>query len=141
MERRLAAVFAADIVGYSRLMEADEDDILNRQKSHRIELIDPEIERHRGRIVETTGDGMLIEFASAQDAVLCGTNIQSQMINREAHRDQDNRILYRFGVTIGDLIFEDGDIFGDGVNVAARLEGLVEPGGICIEIVRLSVYL
>ncbi len=132
MERRLAAVLSADMVGYSRLMEADEDGVLVRQKSHRNELIDPEISRWHGRIVKTTGDGMLVEFASAQDAVHCAIEIQTMMARREADQDDDSRIQYRIGINLGDIVFDDGDVFGDGVNVAARLEGLAEPNGICV---------
>ena len=132
MERRLAAVMAADMVGYSRLMEKDEEDILVRQKTHRKELIDPEIARYRGRIVKTTGDGMLAEFSSAQDAVQCAIDIQTGMIRREYDQNDDRRIQYRIGINLGDVVFDDDDIFGDGVNVAARLEGLAEPGGVCI---------
>lgn len=132
MERRLAAVFMADMVGYSRLMEADEDGVLNRQKLHRKELIDPEIERYRGRIVKTTGDGLLAEFASAQDAVRCAIDVQIGMASREANEVEEQRIQYRVGINLGDVVFDDDDIFGDGVNVAARLEGLAEPGGVCI---------
>jgi class 3 adenylate cyclase len=140
MERRLAAVFAADMVGYSRLMEVDEDGVLSRQKSHRNELIDPEISRYRGRLVKTTGDGMLVEFASAQDAVRCAIGIQTGMIDREAHQDEDSRIFYRVGINLGDVVFDENDIFGDGVNVAARLEGLAQPGGVCIsDIVHQTV--
>ena len=132
MERRLAAILAADMVGYSRLMESDEDNVLSRQKSHRRELIDPEIAKCRGRIVKTTGDGMLAEFASAQDAVQCSINIQSGMASREADQDENSRIQYRVGINLGDVVVDGDDIFGDGVNVAARLESLAEPGGVCI---------
>ena len=132
MERRLAAVFVADMVGYSRLMESDEDGVLARQKTHRRQLIDPEISRHRGRIVKTTGDGMLAEFSSAQDAVRCAIDIQTEMTQRETDEDEQRRIKYRVGINHGDVVFDDNDIFGDGVNVAARLEGLAEPGGVCI---------
>lgn len=140
MERRLAAIFAADMVGFSRLMEADEEGTLTRQKSHRRELIDPEIARCRGRIVKTTGDGMLAEFASAQDAVRCAIDIQREMSSREGNQDENNRISYRIGINLGDVVVDDDDIFGDGVNVAARLETLAEPGGVCIsDIVHQTV--
>jgi class 3 adenylate cyclase/pimeloyl-ACP methyl ester carboxylesterase len=140
MERRLAAVMAADIVGFSRLMEIDEEGVLTRQKNHRRELIDPEINRCRGRIVKTTGDGMLAEFTSVQDAVRCAIDIQAGMASREADQDDDRRIQYRVGINLGDVVFDDDDIFGDGVNVASRLEGLAEPGGVCIsDIVHQTV--
>jgi len=140
MGRRLAAILAADMAGYSRLMERDEDGILTRQKAHRRELIDPEIANRGGRIVKTTGDGMLVEFTSAQDAVRCAVDIQTAMSDREGAADEDSRILYRFGVNLGDVIFDDGDVFGDGVNVASRLEGLAKPGGVCIsDIVHQAV--
>ena len=140
MERRLAAIFAADMVGYSRLMEADEDGVLSRQKTLRKQLIDPQITLYRGRIVKTTGDGMLAEFASAQDAVRCAIEIQTEMARHETDTDEDRRIRYRVGINLGDVVFEDGDIYGDGVNVAARLEGLAEPGGVCIsDIVHQTV--
>ncbi|MGI9479881.1 MAG: alpha/beta fold hydrolase [Hyphomicrobiaceae bacterium] len=132
MERRLAAVLAADMVGYSRLIEADEDGTLARQKRHYKELIAPEMECHRGRIVKTTGDGILAEFSSAQDAVRCAIKIQTDMARRESEQHDDRRIQYRIGINLGDVVFDDADIFGDGVNVAARLEGLSEPGGLCI---------
>jgi len=140
MERRLAAILAADMVGYSRLMELDEDGVLSRQKEVRRELIDPQIALHRGRIVKTTGDGMLAEFASAQDAVRCAIDIQTDMASREADEDEERRIRYRVGINLGDVVFEDNDVFGDGVNVAARLEGLAQPGGVCIsDIVHQTV--
>ncbi len=132
MERRLAAILATDMAGYSRLMEADESGIISRQKAHRRELIDPEIERNRGHIVKTTGDGLLVEFASAQDAVRSAIEIQTGMLQRERDRPEDERIQFRVGINVGDVVFDDGDIFGDGVNVASRLEGLAEPGGVCI---------
>jgi class 3 adenylate cyclase/pimeloyl-ACP methyl ester carboxylesterase len=132
MERRLAAIMAADMVGYSRLMEADEEGVLSRQKLLRKELIDQQISLNRGRIVKTTGDGMLVEFTSAQDAVRCAIEIQTDMVKREDNQDEASRIRYRVGINLGDVIVEDDDIYGDGVNVAARLESLAEPGGICI---------
>jgi class 3 adenylate cyclase/pimeloyl-ACP methyl ester carboxylesterase len=132
MERRLAAILATDMYGYSRLMEADEEGVITRQKAHRRELIDPEIERNRGHIVKTTGDGLLVEFASAQDAVRSAIDIQTGMAQRERDRSDDERIQYRVGINVGDVVFDNDDIFGDGVNVAARLEGLAEPGGVCL---------
>ncbi len=108
MERRLAAILAADMAGYSRLMEADEDGIISRQKAHRRELIDPEIERNRGHIVKTTGDGMLVEFASAQDAVRSAIDIQAEMQQRERDRPEDERIQYRVGINVGDVVFDNG---------------------------------
>ncbi|WP_353645102.1 alpha/beta fold hydrolase [Mesorhizobium sp. WSM2239] len=132
MGRRLATIMAADMAGYSRLMEGDEDGVLARQKAHRKELIDPEIANRSGRIVKTTGDGMLAEFASVQEAVRCAVNVQTAMANREGNIPVDRRILYRIGINLCDVIFDEGDIFGDGVNVASRLEGLAQPGGICI---------
>lgn len=132
MERRLAAIFAADMAGYSRLMEQDEDGVLDRQKRHRREIIDPEIANRGGRIVKTTGDGMLVEFSSALDAVRCAIDIQSAMAARQGSTSADGRIDYRIGVNLGDIVIEEGDVFGDGVNVAARLQGLSEPGGVCV---------
>jgi class 3 adenylate cyclase len=122
MDRRLAAILAVDMAGYSRLMEKDEESVLKRQKGHRRELIDPEIGSHGGRIVKTTGDGMLVEFASAQDAVRCAINIQTAMVERERATVTDSRIVYRVGINLGDIIFDEGDVFGDGVNVASRLQ-------------------
>ena len=132
MEQRLSAILAADMVGYSRLMEADELGVLSRQKKYRRELIDPEISRSRGNIVKTTGDGMLATFESVQDAVQCAVKIQQSMNLNETDLDDDQRIRFRVGINLGDVIFDEGDIFGDGVNVAARLEGLAEPGGVCV---------
>ena len=130
--RRLAAILAADVAGYSRLMGADEEGTLERLKAHRRQLIDPKIAEHRGRIVKTTGDGLLVEFASVVDAVRCAAEVQRGMIDREPEVPDERRIRFRIGVNLGDIIADGDDIFGDGVNVAARLEALAEPGGICI---------
>jgi adenylate cyclase len=132
VERRLAAILAADVAGYSRLMGDDEEDTLARLKAHRRELIDPKIAEHHGRIVKTTGDGLLIEFPSIVEAVSCALVVQRAMAERDATMPEIKRIAFRVGVHLGDIIVEDGDIHGDGVNIAARLEGLAEPGGICI---------
>ena len=131
-ERQLAAVVAADIAGYSRLMGADEEGTLARLKACRRDLIDPGIARHRGRIVKTTGDGLLIEFSSPVEAVRWAVETQQGMIERNADVPEDRRILFRIGINLGDVIIEDRDLFGDAVNIAARLESLAEPGGICI---------
>lgn len=131
-ERRLAAVLAADMVGFSRLMEADEAGTLARLKTHRIELIDPAIAKNHGRIIKTTGDGMLVEFHSVVDAVLCAAEIQSRMGRRNADVPPPRWMQFRIGINLGDVIVDQNDIFGDGVNVASRLEALAEPGGICI---------
>ena len=130
--RKLAAILAADVAGYSRLMGADEEGTLAQLKAHRRALVDPKIAEHRGRIVKTTGDGMLVEFASVVDALRCAVEVQRGMAERNAEVPQDRRIEFRVGIHQGDIIIEEGDIFGDGVNVAARLEGLAEPGGICV---------
>src|SRR5499427_3718960 len=130
--RRLAAILAADVVGYSRLMGADEEGTHERLKAHRQTLVDPKIAEHRGRIVKTTGDGMLAEFQSVVDAVRCAAEVQRGMIDREPQLPDEQRIKFRIGINLGDVIAERGDIFGDGVNVAARLEALAEPGGICV---------
>ena len=130
--RRLAAILAADVAGYSRLMGADEEGTHERLTAHRRELVDPKIAEHHGRIVKTTGDGILAEFASVVDAVRCAAELQRAMIDHEAGMPEDRRIRFRIGVNLGDVIVEEHDIFGDGVNVAARLEALAEPGGICI---------
>ena len=132
MERRLAAILAAEMVGYSRLMEHDEEGVLKRQKAHRREMIDPKIASCSGRIVKTTGDGMLVEFASVQDAVRCAIDIQGAMAERESANAPDSRIIYRIGINLGDIVFDEGDVFGDGVNIAARLEGISVPGGVCV---------
>ena len=132
VERRLAAIMAADVVSYSRLMGADEVGTLRTLKSHRRDLIDPAIAGHRGRIVKTTGDGLLVEFASVVDAVACAVAIQRGILSRNAEQPEDKRILLRIGINVGDIIIDGGDIFGDGVNVAARLETLCEPGGLYI---------
>ena len=132
MDRRLAAVLAADVAGYSRLMGANEEDTLARLKGVRKTLVDPAIASHRGRIVKTTGDGMLVEFASAVDAVRGAVEVQSGMAKQNASVPQDQRIEFRIGIHVGDIIVDDSDIFGDGVNIAARLEGIAEPGGVCM---------
>src|SRR6202047_4976793 len=131
-ERRLAAVLAADMVGYSRLMEVDETGTLARLKTHRIELIDPAIAKNRGRIITTTGDGMRVECHSVAEAVLCAAEIQRRMARRNTDVSPARWMQFRIGINLGDVIVEVDDIFGDGVNVAARLETLAEPGGICV---------
>ena len=130
--RRLAAILAADVVGYSRLMGEDEEGTHARLKAHFRELVDPKIAEHRGRIVKNTGDGLLAEFPSVVNAVRCAVEVQRGMIDREPDVPEECRIRFRIGVNLGDVIVEEHDIFGDGVNVAARLEALAEPGGICI---------
>jgi TolB-like protein/class 3 adenylate cyclase len=132
VERRLAAILAADVVGYSRLMGLDEAGTLRRVRDHRRELIDPEIAEHKGRIVKTTGDGILIEFPSVVEAVACAVAVQRGMAERNADTAEQQRIVFRVGVNLGDIIVDGDDIHGDGVNVAARLEGIAEPGGICV---------
>jgi len=131
-ERRLAAILAADVAGYSRLMGADEEGTLAALKAIRAELGDPKLAEHRGRIVKTTGDGMLVEFASVVDAVRCAVEVQQGMAERNADVPAERRIEFRIGINLGDIISDAGDIYGDGVNVAARLEALAEPGGICV---------
>jgi adenylate cyclase len=132
VERRLAAILAADVAGYSRLMGADEEATLARLKAVRRELADPKVKEHRGRIVKTTGDGLLLEFASVVDAVRCAVEVQREMAERNADVPPDRRIELRMGINVGDIIKDGRDIHGDGVNVAARLEALAEPGGICV---------
>jgi adenylate cyclase len=132
IERRLAAILAADVAGYSRLIGAAEEATLNQLKAIRAELIDPTIHEHRGRIVKTTGDGLLVEFASVVDALRCAVEMQRAAAERNAGIPADLRLDFRVGIHQGDIVVEDGDILGDGVNIAARLEGLAEPGGICV---------
>jgi adenylate cyclase len=131
-ERKLAAILAADVVGYSRLVGDDEAGTIARLKALRKDFIEPLIAEHHGRVVKLMGDGALVEFASAVDAVECAVAIQKDVTEREAAIPENRRIAFRIGINVGDIIVEDGDILGDGVNVAARLEGLAEPGGICI---------
>jgi adenylate cyclase len=132
VERRLAAIFAGDVAGYSRLMSQDEAGTLARLRALRRELVDPKIAEHKGRIVKTTGDGILIEFPSVVEAVACAVAIQRGINERSAEILADQRIEFRIGINLGDVIVEEGDIYGDGVNIAARLEALAEPGGICV---------
>jgi len=132
MERRLAAILAADVVGYSRLIREDEAGTLAALKAHREELIEPKVDERKGRIVKLMGDGILVEFPSAVEAVQCAVEIQHLISDRNAGVPEESRVAYRIGINIGDIVVEDDDIYGDGVNVAARLEGLAEPGGICV---------
>jgi TolB-like protein len=132
VERRLAAILAADVAGYSRLIEADEEGTLGQLKTLRAEVVDPKIAEHRGRIVKTTGDGLLVEFVSVVDALRCAAELQAAMAETNVALPPERCIAFRIGIHQGDIVVEDGDIFGDGVNVAARLEGLAEPGGICV---------
>src|SRR3954451_6935441 len=130
--RRLVAILAADVAGYSRLIGADEESTLDRLRSIRSKVIDPKITEYRGRVFKTTGDGLLVEFASVIDALRCATEWQRAMAERYTGIPVDDRIEFRIGINVGDVVVEDDDIFGDGVNIAARLEGLAEPGGICV---------
>jgi adenylate cyclase len=132
VERKLTTILAADVAGYSRLIGADEEGTLARLGAMRRDLIDPEIAAHQGRIVKTTGDGLLVEFASVVGAVRCAVAVQRAMEVREAPLPEDRRVIFRVGINLGDIVVEDGDIFGDGVNIAARLEGIADPGGICL---------
>src|ERR1700736_2726900 len=131
-ERRLSAILATDVAGYSRLMGADEEGTHERLRAHRRDLVHPKIKEHRGRVVKNTGDGLLAEFPSVVDAVRCAAEVQSGMAERNAAVPAPQRLEFRIGINLGDVIVEEHDIFGDGVNVAARLEALAEPGGICI---------
>ncbi len=132
MERRLAAILAADVVGYSRLMGEDEVGTLERLKTLRRKLVKPKIAERGGRIVKLMGDGLLAEFPSVVEAVQCAIDIQQEVTEREPDISDDRRIWLRIGINLGDIIVEGSDIYGDGVNVAARLEALAEPGGICV---------
>jgi adenylate cyclase len=132
VNRRLAAIFAGDVAGYGRLMGVDDEGTLRQLKAHRKELVDPKITEHRGHIVKTTGDGMLVEFVSVVDAVRCAVDIQRGMVERNVEVPADRRIEFRIGINVGDIILDGDDIFGDGVNVAARLEALADPGGIMV---------
>src|SRR5438094_8114325 len=132
VERRLTAILAADVSGYSRLMGRDEEGTLTALKVLRKSLIDPKIEHHRGRIVKTTGDGALVEFASAVDAVRCAIEIQQAMAERNAAIPEERRIEFRIGINVGDIIIDEGDIYGDGVNIADRVEARAAPGAICL---------
>src|SRR6266480_1734610 len=132
VERRLAAILAADVAGYSRLVGADEEGTLAALTALRRELAHPKIKEHRGRIVKTTGDGLLVEFASVVDAVRCAVEVQREMTERNTGVPAERRIEFRIGINLGDIIIDKRDIYGDGVNVAARLEALAEPGGICV---------
>ena len=139
IQRRLAAILAADVVGYSRLMGADEEGTLAALKVLRREVADLKIKEHRGRIVKTTGDGLLVEFASVVDAVRCAVEVQREMAERNASVPAERLIEFRIGINLGDIIIDKRDIYGDGVNVAARLEALAEPGGICVSRVGEAV--
>jgi len=132
MERRLAAILAADVVGYSRLVRADEEGTLAAFAQLRADLIDPQIARHRGRIFKLMGDGMLVEFASVVDAVRCAADLQRLLSAHNAALPIDKRLEFRIGINLGDVVIDGADIHGDGVNVAARLESLAEPGGVCV---------
>src|SRR5262245_64076901 len=132
MERRLTAIFAADVAGYSRLVGVDEEGTIDRLGAHRHELIEPKIAEHQGRLVKTTGDGVLAEFASPVKAVRCAIDVQHGMAARNADIPEGQRIEFRIGINLGDIMVEDGDIYGDGVNVAARLENIAEPGTVYI---------
>ncbi len=130
--RKLAAILAADVAGYSRLMGADEEGTLERLKAHQREVIDAKIAEHHGRVARRTGDGMLVEFASVVDAVRCAVDMQQRMRERNADVSSDQRIEFRIGINLGDIIIDGDDIHGDGVNIAARLEAMADPGAVCL---------
>ena len=140
VDRRLAAVLAADVAGYGRLMGTDEEGTLAHLKTLRKTIVDPTIAAHRGRIVKTTGDGMLVEFASAVDAARCAVEVQRSMAEQNSAVPQDQRIEFRIGIHVGDIIFDGDDIFGDGVNIAARLEGIAEPGGVACPMMPIGRF-
>ncbi len=131
-QRRLAAILAADVAGYSRLMGADEEGTIAALRAHRVDIIDPKLEQFHGRITNTAGDSLLIEFSSAADALRCAIQVQADITARNRDIDPDRRLAFRMGLNVGDVIGQGGDLLGDGVNIAARLEGLAEPGGICL---------
>src|SRR5262245_22941614 len=131
-QRRLAAILAADVVGYSRLMEVDEAGTLAALKARRRDVLEPLVGKHQGRVFKVTGDGVLIEFASAVNAVQCAVELQQGMATANEGQPEDRQILLRIGVNLGDVIVEGGDRYGDGVNIAARLESIAEPGGVLI---------
>ena len=131
-ERRLAAILAADVAGYSRLMGQDEQRTVAALRSHRHEVIDPKLAEHRGRLVNTAGDSVLAEFPSVLDAVRCAVEVQQALETRNTDVPQDQRIVFRIGINVGDVIFQDGEVYGDGVNIAARLEQLAEPGAVFV---------
>src|SRR6266702_4326325 len=132
VERRLTAILAADVAAYSRLTGLDEEGTHAQLQDHLRSLVDPKIAEHRGRVVKNTGDGLLAEFSSVVDAVRCAVDVQRGMAERNADVPQEKWIEFRIGINVGDVMLDHGDIFGDGVNVAVRLEGVAEPGGICI---------
>jgi adenylate cyclase len=134
VERRLSAILAADIAGFSRLVGLDEEGTVAQLKALRSALLDPKIDEHRGRIVKTTGDGFLAQFASVVDAVRCAVEVQRRMLEKNAETPEEKRLEFRMGINVGDVIMDGGDIYGDGVNVAARLEGLAAPGGLCVSL-------
>ena len=132
LQRRLAAILAADVVGYSRLMEMDEEGTLSALKARRKEIVSPLVAQHQGRVFKVTGDGIMVEFASAVNAVQCAIDLQQAMAAAAADQPEDRRIVLRIGINLGDIVVERGDLYGDGVNIAARLESAADPGGIFI---------